>query len=219
MPERITIRLDDAVYGRLADAAKAGGLDLSAFVRQALTRYLDHQGSGPTVLDGKASHRAECLSRTPDDCAMTVVRRCLPEVQAAIYHMTEQLEFPLAEILAKLLVLVASHNVAPPVTLPPSASPARHDTTPVIVPPLMNTTPPRVPSPPPRVQTVCQKCGALLALGGTLCGPCTGAYLIRPLSPVCEGCRQQIRDGGMGQRFCCWGCLAGHPHSDSCDLG
>jgi hypothetical protein len=47
MPERITVRLADAVYSHLADAAKAGGLDLSAFVRQALTSYLDHQGSGP----------------------------------------------------------------------------------------------------------------------------------------------------------------------------
>jgi Ribbon-helix-helix protein, copG family len=116
MAERITVRLDDEVYGRLADAAKAGGLDLSALVRQALAGYLDHQGSGPTVLDAKTSNRAECVSHTPNDCAMTIVRRCLPEVQATIHHSAEQLDLPLAEVLARLLVLVVNNQ---PVVLPP----------------------------------------------------------------------------------------------------
>jgi hypothetical protein len=116
MPERITVRLADAVYSHLADAAKAGGLDLSAFVRQALTGYLDHQGSGPTVLDGKARNGAECLSHTPDDCAATIVRRCLSEVQAVVQRGAEQLELPLAEVLTTLLVLVVDHQ---PVVLPP----------------------------------------------------------------------------------------------------
>jgi predicted transcriptional regulator len=34
MPERIMVRLDDELYGRLSDAAKARGLDGSAMVRR-----------------------------------------------------------------------------------------------------------------------------------------------------------------------------------------
>jgi hypothetical protein len=41
MSERITVRLDDAVYDRLSDAAKARGMDVSSVVRQALMASLE----------------------------------------------------------------------------------------------------------------------------------------------------------------------------------
>lgn len=110
------------------------------------------------------------------------------------------------------------HETVAPVQPPPASSPLRHDTTAAIAPSSLDTTAPQAPSPPPIEQTWCQRCGKLLALGGTLCGQCTGAYLLQPPPPVCERCRQQIPYGGMGQRFCCQGCLTGQSHSEDCDL-
>jgi predicted transcriptional regulator len=51
MPERITVRLDDAVHGRLTDAARARGVDVSSVVRQAVMAYLEEvSGTASTLM-------------------------------------------------------------------------------------------------------------------------------------------------------------------------
>jgi hypothetical protein len=62
-------------------------------------------------------------------------------------------------------------------------------------------------------------CGVPLPLGGITCGRCVSRMLSKPEPPRCEACQRRIPFGGMGQRFCCPGCLAGHPHSAGCALG
>jgi Ribbon-helix-helix protein, copG family len=79
MSERITIRLDDAVYSRLTDAAKARGIDLSSVVRQAVIAYLEGAGgTAPTPM----------LHHTPEDCLAVVVSHASPRAQ---HHLTEVL--------------------------------------------------------------------------------------------------------------------------------
>ena len=76
MPERITVRLDDEVYGRLSDAAEARGMDVSSVVRQAVMAHLEGaSGTAPTSVP----------PHTPEDCLAVVVSHASPRAQR---HLT-----------------------------------------------------------------------------------------------------------------------------------
>ena len=76
MSERITVRLDDALYGRLTDAARARGVDISLVVRRAM---LDHlEGASGTALTFAPPH-------TPEDCLGVVVSHASPRAHR---HLT-----------------------------------------------------------------------------------------------------------------------------------
>jgi hypothetical protein len=100
MPERITIRLDDAVYGRLTDAAKARGIDISSVVRQALLADLD--GSHGTSPSAPPVHDREA-------CAQTFLEGCPWGVRREVSSRLTPTGFSLAEWLVVLLWL----SVAP----------------------------------------------------------------------------------------------------------
>jgi predicted transcriptional regulator len=71
MSERITIRLDDAVYDRLIEASRQGAMDVSAFVRQALIAVLE-----------KASDTSDPVPpHHPEDCLAVVVSHASPRAQ------------------------------------------------------------------------------------------------------------------------------------------
>jgi hypothetical protein len=72
MPERITVRLNDAVYGRLTDAAKARGVDLSSVVRHAVIAYLE--GASETAPTLVPLHH-------PEDCLAVVISHASPRTQ------------------------------------------------------------------------------------------------------------------------------------------
>ena len=76
MPERITVRLDDEVYGRLSDAARARGTDVSSVVRQAMMVYLEV--SSETAPMSAPPH-------TPEDCLAVVLSHASPRAQG---HLT-----------------------------------------------------------------------------------------------------------------------------------
>lgn len=79
MSERITVRLEDAVYGRLSDAARAQGTDLSSVVRQAVMASLEGaEGTAPTSMP----------PHTPEDCLAVVVSHASPRAQ---HHLTSTL--------------------------------------------------------------------------------------------------------------------------------
>jgi hypothetical protein len=72
MSERITIRLDEAVYGRLSDAAKTRGMDVSSVVRQAVMAHLEAaSGTAPTSVP----------PHTPEDCLAVVISHASPIAQ------------------------------------------------------------------------------------------------------------------------------------------
>ena len=76
MSERITVRLDEAVYGRLSDAANARGVDVTSVVRQALMAYLERaSGTAP----------ASVPPHTPEDCLAILVSHASPRAQR---HLT-----------------------------------------------------------------------------------------------------------------------------------
>jgi hypothetical protein len=86
MPERITVRLDDAMYGRLIEASQQGAMDISAFVRQALIRALDQASDTPV---SATVHR-------PDDCLHVVVSHASPQAQRHLTAVLARLDGILA---------------------------------------------------------------------------------------------------------------------------
>jgi hypothetical protein len=68
-------------------------------------------------------------------------------------------------------------------------------------------------------QERCRMCDATPPLEGISGRRCVGAMICKPEPPPCEACQHRILSGGMERRFCCQGCVAGHPHSAGCDLG
>jgi Ribbon-helix-helix protein, copG family len=83
MSERITVRLEDAVYGRLSDAARAQGTDLSSVVRQALMAYLERaRGTAPTSVP----------PHTPEDCLAVVVGHASPRAQRQLTAVLARLD-------------------------------------------------------------------------------------------------------------------------------
>jgi predicted transcriptional regulator len=100
MPERITIRLDDAVYGRLTDAAKARGIDVSSVVRQAVIADLDGT-NGPTPTAPSVHDR--------EACAQTIVEGCPSGVRREVSTRLTHTGFSLADWLEVMLWL----SVAP----------------------------------------------------------------------------------------------------------
>ena len=97
MPERITVRLDDALYGRLSVAAQARGTDVSSVVRQAVLAHLD--GIDRTPLTAPPAHDREA-------CAQAILATCPVEVQDALWARLTPVGLPLAHVL-RLLVTVA----------------------------------------------------------------------------------------------------------------
>ena len=73
---RITIRLDDALYDRLLDHARAGGITPSAYVRDVLNRY---QGSDPGGYHARFDELHATSIQTLAIIAKSVGRRA-PEV-------------------------------------------------------------------------------------------------------------------------------------------
>jgi Ribbon-helix-helix protein, copG family len=83
MPERITVRLDDEVYSRLSDAAKARGMDVSAVVRQAVMAHLEGaSGTAPTSVP----------PHTPEDCLAVVVSHASPVAQRRLAEAFARLD-------------------------------------------------------------------------------------------------------------------------------
>jgi hypothetical protein len=83
MSERITVRLEDAVYGRLTDATRARGMDVSSVVRQALMAYLEGaRGTAPTSVS----------PHTPEDCLAVVVGHASPRAQRQLTAVFARLE-------------------------------------------------------------------------------------------------------------------------------
>ena len=100
MAKRITIRLDDAAYGRLADAAKARGVDVSSVIRQAVMADLDERrGTTPTTLPPHAR----------ETCAEAILAGCPYAVQHEISTRLTRVDLPLVNVLKALLSL----SVAP----------------------------------------------------------------------------------------------------------
>jgi predicted transcriptional regulator len=64
MSERITVRLDDELYGWLMDAAKARRMDISSVVRQAVSASV--AGARTSALPSVPPH-------TPEDCLAVVL--------------------------------------------------------------------------------------------------------------------------------------------------
>jgi hypothetical protein len=83
MSERITVRLDEAVYGRLSDAARARGTDVSSVVRQAVMAYLE--GARGTAPASPPSH-------TPEDCLAVVVSYASPVAQRRLAEAFARLD-------------------------------------------------------------------------------------------------------------------------------
>jgi Ribbon-helix-helix protein, copG family len=99
MAERITIRLDDAMYGRLSDAAKARRVDVSAVVRQALIANLD--GVGGTTPTAPPPHDREA-------CAQAILAGCPYDVQHEVSTRISRVGLPLANVLEALLTLAVA---------------------------------------------------------------------------------------------------------------
>ena len=85
MSERITARLDDEVYSRLSDAAKARGLDISSVARQAVIAYLE--GASETVPTFVPLHR-------PEDCLAVVVSHASPRAQRRLAETLTRIDGP-----------------------------------------------------------------------------------------------------------------------------
>jgi hypothetical protein len=74
MPERIMVRLDDELYGRLSDAAKARGLDGSAMVRQAVSASVE--GACTSACPAVPPHPPEdCLAVVLSQASLRTQRR------------------------------------------------------------------------------------------------------------------------------------------------
>jgi Ribbon-helix-helix protein, copG family len=100
MAKRITIRLDDAVYGRLSDAAKARGVNVSSVVRQAV--MADLNGVSGTTPIAPPPHDREA-------CAQAILSGCPVEVDHEISIRLTHVGLPLADWVRALLLL----SVAP----------------------------------------------------------------------------------------------------------
>ena len=85
MSERITVRLEDAVYSRLSDAAKARWTDVSSVVRQALI----------TALEGVSDTPAVATIHRPDDCLAVVVSHASPRAQRRLAETLTRIDGPL----------------------------------------------------------------------------------------------------------------------------
>ena len=85
MPERITVRLDDAMYGRLIEASQQGAMDISAFVLQALIRALDRVSDTP----------ASAPLHHPDDCLAVVISHASPMAQRRLAEAFRRVDVPL----------------------------------------------------------------------------------------------------------------------------
>jgi hypothetical protein len=72
MSERITVRLDDELYGWLMDAAKARRMDISSVVRQAVSASV--AGARTSALPSVPPH-------TPEDCLAIVLSHASPRTQ------------------------------------------------------------------------------------------------------------------------------------------
>jgi Ribbon-helix-helix protein, copG family len=94
MSERITVRVDDELCGRLSDAAKARGMDVSSVVRQALIAALD--GSHATTPTVPPVHDREA-------CAQTILQGCPLEVRREIANRLLHTGLSLADVLETLL--------------------------------------------------------------------------------------------------------------------
>jgi hypothetical protein len=81
MPQPITIRLDDAMYGRLIEAFRHAAMDVSAYVPQALITALDRASDTP----------ASAQPHHPDDWLAVVVTHTPPQAQR---HLTAVLARP-----------------------------------------------------------------------------------------------------------------------------
>jgi hypothetical protein len=94
MSERITVRLDDELCGRLTDTAKARGMDVSSVVRQAVIADLDGRNdfnpTAPPVHDREA-------------CAQTILQGCPLDVRREIASRLPHIGLPLADWLELLL--------------------------------------------------------------------------------------------------------------------
>jgi hypothetical protein len=94
MSARITVRLDDAVYSRLTDTARARGMDVSSVVRQAVITDLDrNHGTTPTATP---VHDREA-------CAQTIVDGCPSGVRHEVSIRLTHTGFSLADWLEILL--------------------------------------------------------------------------------------------------------------------
>jgi hypothetical protein len=94
MSERITVRLDDEIYGRLTDAARARGMDVSSVIRQAVATDLDrHHGTTPTA---PPVHDREA-------CAQTILEGCPSGVRCEVTLRLTHTGFSLADWLEILL--------------------------------------------------------------------------------------------------------------------
>jgi Ribbon-helix-helix protein, copG family len=94
MSQRITVRVDKAVYGRLSDAARARGMDVSSVVRQAVIADLDESKrttpTAPPVHERKA-------------CAQTILAGCPLGVRLEVSRRLTPTDFSLADWLEILL--------------------------------------------------------------------------------------------------------------------
>ena len=83
MPERITIRPDEAVYGRLSDAAKTRAMGVSSVVRQAVMAHLEGaSGTAPTAVP----------PHTPEDCLAVVIGHASPVAQRRLAEAFARLD-------------------------------------------------------------------------------------------------------------------------------
>jgi Ribbon-helix-helix protein, copG family len=89
MGDRITVRLDDELHARLADAAQARGMDVSSVVRQVLMASLDRgRGVTPTI-EGSLSDTTVPSPHTTETCMGTVLDSCPADIADQIRASAE----------------------------------------------------------------------------------------------------------------------------------
>jgi hypothetical protein len=103
MTNRVTIRLDDELHARLADAATVQGIDISSVVRQVLMASLDRgRGVTPTI-EGSLSDTTVPSPHTTETCMGTVLDSCPTDISQQIRASAEQEGCPLRQVLPAII--------------------------------------------------------------------------------------------------------------------
>jgi Ribbon-helix-helix protein, copG family len=118
MSDRLTIRLDDELRARLADAAKARGMDVSAVVRQVLIASLDREKGVTPTIEGSLSDTTVPPPHTSETYMATVLDSCPADIAHQIRASAERegrlLQGMLPEVISRGWKAVQQPDTGPP---------------------------------------------------------------------------------------------------------
>jgi hypothetical protein len=117
MSLRCTVRLPDALGGRLQKEADAQGVALSDLIRQGLERLLGLEAD-PSAQLPKTPKSVDSSMPTPHDCAETVLAQLPGDVRAAIVERARLLDLPVSKVVTAVLIVQQPLGLCPPLYRP-----------------------------------------------------------------------------------------------------